>query len=100
VIEDRRDDFDDYLESELREPDLRGAEFTNTVMESVGRRRRRRRAALFIGCVAGSVAALLLMFLMPASPPAPLEMTPPTIAATMILAAICGIVWIDTPGNG
>src|SRR5687767_4380655 len=90
------DELDAYLISSLHEPALEDRGFSVAVSERLTRHRRRRRAILAgVAAIATTgVAAVMAWSPLPvfASP----LLTPETVVAALILAAVCSLVWIAT----
>jgi hypothetical protein len=90
---------DEALDADLRRdldaPDLPDDGFTAAVVEGIHRFRRRRRlavsgaAGLGLLVVVGGIAAP------PAGAGASLALTPAGIVATVFLAAVCSLIWIE-----
>ncbi len=75
------------------EAELEAEPFTTAVMERIDRAVRRRRALLM---AAYAAAIAIVVVNVPDVAASAVAMTPALLAGTMMLAAVCGMVWIAT----
>ena len=90
------DELDAFLTSALQEPALEDRGFSRVASERLRRHRRRRRAILACVSAIATAAASAVMAWSPAPVFTSSLVTPETVAATLILAAVCSLVWIGT----
>jgi hypothetical protein len=89
------EDFDAYLAAALAEPDLADAGFTSSFMSRLRRERRRRQIVIGAATVAGMGSTLASWF--SEQPWLPMQgLSTTSLAATLVLAGLCGIVWVVT----
>jgi hypothetical protein len=93
------DEFDTYLTAQLEEAALSDHDFSRGVVARMAAHRRRRRLALAGAGVGASLVAAIALVLSPASAPAFPAMTPEGIVATLLLVALCSLVWIGTASS-
>ena len=92
-------DYDEtpaWLEQALDEPPLADDGFSAIAMQRIARYRRRRQyVSLAVNATAVATLAAIAVSLVPLLPDAAL-MDAGTLSAGMILAVLCGLLWIST----
>ena len=89
------EDFDAQLAASLAEPDLADAGFTSSLMSRLRRERQRRQFVIGAAAVAGLGSTLASWLSEPPWPPMA-DLNPTSLAATLVLTGLCGIVWVVT----
>lgn len=94
-MNDAKDDeaVERWLTSALVDEPLRDDGFTTAVLDRIHRRADRRRTLLTIGWVA---AAIPVFTSIPGASVLWASVTPASLAAMMMLSALCSLVWIAT----
>lgn len=89
-------EFDAYLARQMDEAELPDQDFTLVLAARLARHRRRRELA-FGGAVAvASAIAVVAAYFSGGSNVSMPDITAETIAATLVLVAVCSLVWIGT----